>query len=222
MREWLRTSGRWRVEPRLPQGGWFLVVLAGVQSGLTVPPPVRADAPPASVTVEEVRWQLKGPEFAAGRAELERLGDRAFDVFEKLLGSTDTTPQEASRILFVIRQVNADRSRFVRTAVQHLAHKDPDVRWEAVQLLGKIGTAADASPVVALLSDGEKVADQVIPYAAAKTLAAIGGRREVVAMDAWLLGASHRDDPHLRAHVKTCRDELQKRLEAAAKAKDKG
>jgi len=35
-------------------------------------------------------------------------------------------------------------------------------------------------------------------------------------MDAWLLGASHADNKHLRAHVKKCRDELAARL-----AKDK-
>jgi hypothetical protein len=74
-----------------------------------------------------------------------------------------------------------------------------------------IGSAADGPAVVALLSDRREVA-----YAAAKTLAIIGGTRELEAMDAWLRGPSQRDD-ELRQHVKLCRDELKERLDKAAK-----
>jgi hypothetical protein len=52
---------------------------------------------------------------------------------------------------------------------------------------------------------------------AARALVAVGGRREVVAMDVWLGGASHRGDDELRQYVKQCRDALKKRLDEAAK-----
>jgi hypothetical protein len=57
--------------------------------------------------------------------------------------------------------------------------------------------------------------DKVVVNGAAKALAAIGGPREVTAMDVWLLGGSHRDEAHLRQHVKNCRDKLKKRLDDA-------
>jgi hypothetical protein len=85
------------------------------------------------------------------------------------------------------------------------------VRWVAVQLLEQIGTNVEGSAVVALLSDAEKL----VAYAAAKTLVAIGGPRELIAMDAWLLGVSHQDDRQLRLHVKKCRDRLAERLDTS-------
>lgn len=40
-------------------------------------------------------------------------------------------------------------------------------------------------------------------------------------MDAWLQGASHRDDGDLRQHVKQCWDALKKRLDESRRAKEK-
>jgi hypothetical protein len=62
--------------------------------------------------------------------------------------------------------------------------------------------------------------DKGVVYFAAKNLAAVGGPREVVAMDARLLGVAHRDDAHFRRHLKDCRDALQKRLDARKKDKN--
>jgi hypothetical protein len=161
--------------------------------------------PPAAEA--EVRRLLQDKEFSEYQTLLD-MGERAFPAFEAILSDPKAKPFEVRGVFSIVGTVKADRRRFVEHAVRRLADADSGVRKSAVWVLERIGTAKEASPVVALLSDENKV---TVHYAA-KTLAAIGGPREVVAMDAWLLGASHRGDAHLRQHVKECRDKLQKRL----------
>jgi hypothetical protein len=168
-------------------------------------------SPPPSV--KEVRQLLNVAHFKEERQVLITMGEKAFPAFKAILSDPEATTAEVGRILGTLCEVKADRGRFLNHAVRALAHKDSGARRAAVKLLEQIGTSAEASPVVALLSDGHMVADKPIVYYAANTLAAIGGWREVVAMDAWLLGASHRDDAHLRRHVSECRDRLKKRLD---------
>ncbi len=71
-----------------------------------------------------------------------------------------------------------------------------------------IGSTKDAALIVERLSDSDKS----IVYAASKTLAIIGGPREVVAMEAWLSGPVYAEDKQMRAQVKKSRDELSERL----------
>jgi hypothetical protein len=72
--------------------------------------------------------------------------------------------------------------------------------------------------VVALLSDE----DIVVQDAAAKTLAAIGGRRDLVAFDAWLrAGTARKLPPDYLKDFREYRDALQKRLDEADKKKKK-
>ena len=55
----------------------------------------------------------------------------------------------------------------------------------------------------------------MVYYAAAETLAKIGGKRDMVAMDAFpRTGTAHRKDGKLLMHIKKCRDELENRLNA--------
>jgi len=166
-----------------------------------------------------VRNLLNGAEFKEERQKLIAGGEHYFRAYETILTDPKAKTHEVARIFNVIREVKADRSRFLEHAASALAHEDGWVRGSAVQLLADIGSRAVAAPIVALLSDGEKVADQVNAYLAAKALAALGGPREVIAMDTWLLGVSHRDDRHLRAHVKKWRDELEKRQVREVKPK---
>lgn len=166
-----------------------------------------------------VREWLQLNEFKASRQALVELGTRAFEAYHLILSDPDATDHEVSRIFGVLALVKGDRKPFLEHAVRSLANKDARVRWTAVGLLGAIGGRAEASPVVALLSDGKKPGDIVVVFSAAETLAAIGGPREVIAMDAWLLGGSHLDDKKLRAHVKRYRDELAARLAKEPKKK---
>lgn len=140
--------------------------------------------------------------------QLIRMGEKAFPAYEKILKDPKAASLEISGVLILLRRVQADRRPFLRHAVSRLADKEKYVRLSAVTLLKQIGSPAEASPVVALLSDEFKP----VIYMAGKTLSAIGGPNEIVAMDVWLRGVSHRDDRQLREHVQKCRDELKKRL----------
>ncbi|HEY7153802.1 MAG TPA: hypothetical protein VH575_07565 [Gemmataceae bacterium] len=152
---------------------------------------------------------------AKERQQLIEMGEKAFPAYEAILSDPESDSYEIGGVLGVLCEVKADRRRFLNHAVSRLTDIDSSVRHNAVILLKQIGSAGEASPVVALLSDKDKV---VVHYAA-KTLTAIGGSNEVVAMDVWLRGVSHRGDGDLRKHVQKCRDALKKRLDEA-RAKD--
>jgi hypothetical protein len=171
---------------------------------ISMPPP----------TKQEVVDLLRGNDFA-GCAELVEMGEKAFPIYEAILADPKADDGDVGRVLLVIGEVKADRRRFIKYAVSRLTDAKFGVRLNAVLLLKDIGTVAEASPVVALLSD-ERVE---IVYAAAKTLTAIGGPNELVAMDVWFQGVSRRDDTDLRKRVQKCRDALKKRLDEA-RAKD--
>jgi hypothetical protein len=140
---------------------------------------------------------------------LNELGsNKVFAAFEAIL----TKPKKSGdvpNVLEVLRQLKGDRRRFIEYAVRALADSNEEVRYLAVELLGDIGTIAEASPVVALLSDDCERA----VTSAARMLAVIGGPRELQALDVWLLGPSHRGDGELRKRVQQCRDDLKKRLD---------
>ena len=161
-------------------------------------------------TKQKVVDLLRGNDFA-GCSELVEMGEKAFPIYEAILADPKADDGDVGRLLLVIGEVKADRRRFIKYAVSRLTDAKFGVRLNAVLLLEDIGTVAEASPVVALLSD-ERVE---IVYAAAKTLAAIGGPNEVVAMDVWLHVVSRRDDTNLRKRVQKCRDALKKRLDKA-------
>jgi HEAT repeat protein len=84
------------------------------------------------------------------------------------------------------------------------------VRFRALRLLAEIGSEHDTAAVIPLLSD----TDSLIRYTASETLAKIGGRRDLEAMDAWLKNGKNPrpKDTDYPLHVKKCRDELEKRL----------
>jgi hypothetical protein len=171
------------------------------------------DDPPALLEdVEHIRMQLgwDDPEaYWDGLKYLNQLGEKkVFSAFEAILSK----PKDISEVLDifgVLRDLQGDRSRFIEYAVRGLTYTKDEVRFRAVELLEVIGTTAESPPVIALLSDESTRAVK----SAARTLVAIGGERELIAMDVWLQGASHRDDADLRQRVKKSRDALQKRLD---------
>jgi hypothetical protein len=141
------------------------------------------------------------------------MGEKVFPAYEAILSDPKSPPVEIAMVFLVMGYVEADRRQFLKHAMARLTSTDSASRRNAVILMKEIGGAAAeaSSPVVALLSDKE----EGIVMKAAETLAAIGAPNEVVAMEVWLRGVSHRDDADLRTHVQKCRDELKKRLEDA-------
>ena len=105
-------------------------------------------------------------------------------------------------------RIECDRSAFHKHAVEALEGDESYLRAGGIALLERIGSTKDAALIVERLSDSDKS----IVYAASKTLAIIGGPREVVAMEAWLSGPVYAEDKQMRAQVKKSRDELSERL----------
>jgi len=140
---------------------------------------------------------------------LYKYGAAAFPAYRVILTDPKSTNAEIAGVLSALIFVKARKEQFRDLTVSYLSHQDSDVRVTATGLMQQIGTPEEGSILVALLSDE----NLMIVNAAATALAKTGGRREVVAMDAWLrAGVAHRDAPVYLKHVKTCRDALEKRL----------
>jgi HEAT repeat protein len=167
--------------------------------------------------ISTVRHMLRVDEFKQERADLIALGAKTFPAYEQILKDPKAGRDEISRIFGVLSAVNADRNQFLEHAIAGLTSSDTVVRLSAVALLGQIGSERDVAPVVALLSDET----WEVSFAAAKTLAAIGDRRALAAMNVWLNSGLHRANAAgyeaQRKHVIKCRDELKERLDTAKK-----
>jgi hypothetical protein len=193
-------------------------------------------AQPEVVDKDKIR-EILNAAFVFPYGELIAMGEKVFPAYEAILAAPENS-REVQHIFFTLRQTKGDRRRFVEPALRALTHSNIHVREQAALLLGEIGTNTEASPLVALLSDK----DSFVAKAAGKSLAAIGGPREVLAMDVWLRGVpaekpgkqvvdldnekpieaprrSDDTDERLRKRVREYRDELQKRLDAE-KSKD--
>jgi hypothetical protein len=197
-------------------------VLQGDERGKGVSPPNEAKIPDSPAEpVKVVAALLNGIEFKEQRQTLIKMGERAFPAFEAILADPESDPGHVARIFVVLMAVDADRRRFLDPTVMRLADPNDDVRSRAVRLLALIGSEKEAPSVVALLSDKE----WTNAIAAAKTLAAIGDRRAVAAMDVWLKASGRQADrtedadAELREYVAKYRDELKQRLDRAEKEK---
>lgn len=187
-----------------------LLVMWGTQpEGKKLPPPSEAE-------IYDVRQMLRVDEFKQERTALIELGERVFPIYLRILAAKDADPTEVGCIFGVLAAVKADRSQFLEHAVAGLTHEHVSVRRVAVQLLAQIGTVADLAPVVAMLSDSE----WTNAIAAGKTLAAIGDKRTLTAMDVWLNSHAGKADSdkiqvEVHKHVTKARDELKARLDKA-------
>jgi len=154
---------------------------------------------------------------------LIQLGERVFPIFRAILVAKDVQDREISRMFGTLAEMKADRSQFLEHVIAGLSNESAGVRGAAVQLLAQIGSTRDTAPIVALLSDKEWTNS----ISAAKTLAAIGDRRALAAVDIWLNSSSPRQhdgdklSEQLRKHVTKYRDELRQRLEKEKKSPGK-
>ena len=173
------------------------------------------------LSLDEVRIrELLGSEEGIDWIELTRLRGMSSDalpLYARIIDGPKEDSYIVTRTLVVLAnsEMKADRSEFLDRAIAKLADPHPGIRQTAVELLARIGSARDAPPVVALLAD-EKFE---IPMAAAKTLAAIGDRRSLAALNVWLATGRRLDNPNndavQRQRVAQFRDELKRRLDAA-------
>lgn len=184
---------------------WTLVVTfsSGISPTLFFPP-----------TESQVRNYLRFDDFRPIRPWLTLFGDNLFGVYESILKDSECDQISMSRIFVLVREAKGDRQRFVEYAVRGLSRDRLPTRLMAVKLLARIGGQGECPPVVALLADD----DFGIVWAAADTLAAIGGPREINAIDVFLVVQKKRLAPDLRKHIEDCRDSMEKRIRASRTA----
>jgi hypothetical protein len=139
---------------------------------------------------------------------LREMGEIAFPAYETILANPKSDPRIVRSAMEVLISMRVDR-RFVNLVVDRLADSSWVVRWKALVFLRVHGSEWDTAPVIALMSDKELD----VRYEAATVLEKIGGKRDLIAMDAWLkTGSALRDEKEFLSHVKDCRNKLEKRL----------
>ncbi len=140
-------------------------------------------------------------------AKLKIMGDLAFPAYERLLNSKDPYFHRTIISFDLLYRLECDRSRFLEATIGHLQHKHFGVRIYAVNLLEKIGSTKDATPLIALLSDPHVYRD------ALRTLLIIGDKRTVTALRILIDNPEYQQRKYiLDATIKT-RDALQIRLD---------
>lgn len=164
-----------------------------------------------------IRLLFTANEFKEQREALISHGEKLFQAYERILADKNATRREIGGIFGVLIEVQADRSRFLERAVAELASPDSGVRRNAVRLLAEIGSQRDTPPVHSLLSDE----DFTVGVAAAMTIQAIGGSRDLAALNTWLAVSNdkrysseyRKQYEVLREHVTKARDGLKQRLD---------
>jgi HEAT repeat protein len=178
-------------------------------------------------TEVKIRLLLTSEEYI-DRNELTKLGglsSAAFPLYGRILDDPKEDTYIVARTLGVLSIIKADRSQFLDRTVTKLSDSHSGVRRSAVQLLAQIGSDHDVAPVIAMLSDE----DFTIGIAAAKTIQAIGGSRDLAALDTWLrVTNDKRYTPkyrqqyeELREYVAKARDGLKERLDKEKAKKPK-
>lgn len=195
--------------------------MAGFVSWLVIALPILPGQEAAFSVRDEVRVRnlLKsGPELNWDELTKSRgLSAAALPFYTRILDDPKEEPSVVARTLLVLTKVKADRSPVLERAVTKLADSDGDIRRNATRLLGQIGGTRDTAPIIALLSDD----DVSVGMAAAEAIQAIGGPRDLVALDAWLrVSPNKQHTPEyrkqyekLRDHVEKARDGLKTRLD---------
>jgi hypothetical protein len=185
----------------------FSLLLACLLPWLDNATQVYSAAPPLPLRLVDLLVEERYDEYH--RPRLLAMGDKMFPTYEKILATVQIRHEAKERIFLLIGEVKADRRQFIEPALNHLGSQNLPVKIAALELLAKIGTPAEAAAVVALLSSR----DPKIASAAATTLVALGGPRELIAMDVWLNGGDHPNNVELRLHVKKSREALKQKLD---------
>ena len=175
-------------------------------------------APPAGDGIDptfrrRVANMLDGDEYK--RDELIQGNKIYYSVFLDLLSADKTDPMIKGRIMNVLAECPGDKKQFLQPALRYLSDTEWVVRHQAVLLIPHVGDREHSAAVTALLFDP----DHTIVFAAAKSLALIGGPPEVVAFDIWLAREGKVRHAVLRNHVAEQRDQLKARLDKAAPPK---
>ncbi len=122
-----------------------------------------------------------------------------------------------SRIFDLIGEQSGDRSRFLLYARQELFSKHIVVRMSAADLIGQIGSEADAPKVAALLADESGMVQMV----AARALARIGTVKELPALEKHMEIAAKGTDPYHHKHLRDAYVSWKDRLDRAKGAPKK-
>lgn len=185
-------------------------------------PPTPVDELPTS----EVANILQSSEPSRQFDEIVKLGAVMFPKFETILDSPAYHTRAKYMTFKALSKMECDTSPFHDRAVAALGDGDSGVRRCAVEFLAKSGGQAECGPLTVLLLDDSTETR----YAAAKALAAIGGKREVATFDLILANAPRymtaEGKPmlteHNLKHLERCRDALKERLKKQdEKAKEK-
>lgn len=194
------------------------------------PPPRAANVGPSRFAdsgpfnKKEALILIKGYWDVQGAEQLVALGARLLPAFEEILNDPTIPENEQRTVLAFLIEIECDRTRFLGHAVQRLDSKSGDLRRTAVAFIGEAGSQRDASLVTVLLLDR----DTTVRLEAARTLAKIGGEREVVVFELILKNANrYEEDGKLILNnfdiedFEKYRDELKARLKKQAEEKAK-
>lgn len=147
--------------------------------------------------------------------ELLRRGDKEFPAYEAIFRDKEASPMQIAGAMSMVATVKGDRRRFHAYALRYLSHDAPEVRRGALYLLEKIGTEKDTPKLYPLMKDpGMRVR-----YTVPKTIAAIGGRRDLDKLNRMLQANTFEDGAHYRAKFETHRDAMKARLDTLDDAK---
>jgi len=141
------------------------------------------------------------------REKLIKLGPKAHLAFVKILKDVKTNPVIVVRVLRTVSVSKGDRSVFVEPALARLIDENWLVRLSAADLIGDIGSAKEAPPLISLLNDPESGT----AGSAALALGKIGGPRELLALTIWLRN-NEKSDPDTVKDVNTAMDQIRKRI----------
>ncbi len=149
------------------------------------------------------------------KAEVKKRSLELMPFLEDILDDPKCDYRHICRVFGTLCYLDADVTQFLDRAVTRLGDDERMVKISALKFIRTIGSQADAAPVVILLYDrhGE------VRCAAAKTLVAIGGKRELAALDLVLKepervfrnGHAVVNNQNMEFYQK-CRDELEARL----------
>lgn len=173
-----------------------------IEEALVFTEPICLSGPPAGL-----EWHIR---------ELLRRGEALRPAFEAIIADSNSDPVNVSGAFDALVLIKARGPQYSRLAGLRLSDKSNSIRQSALAYLQHFGGTQDASKVVPFLSDPH----YAIRKLAATTLAKIGGKPDLDAMDAWLKDGKHPADGDYMIHVKKCRDELEKRVKANPFPKD--
>lgn len=173
-------------------------------------------APSVDAQLDWLTGRLQGTEFKEQHSELVGAAPGIFPLLGHWLARPGGDAMDIRRVYVVLRDSPGDRSRFLPQAVQHLAHSDPWVRVRAAEFIGRAGTPAEATPLLALV-----VADpglDVFNFSLA-AIERIGDERTAVALELWLRFDKRFEDRKVAEPVQAARSHILARLDAEKKAK---